>query len=311
MSDANPSEEPNPAAGHAGEVPPPVEAPAEAEANPKATSDLPLESEAASARLAHLDEGASSPEERGPFVAMREARIGYRGLPLVEGVNLTIEGGDFIAIVGPNGSGKTTILRTILGTLKPLAGEVAVNARIGYSPQRSQLDPIFPFTAEEVVAMGLLGIEETAEEIDLAANREQVAKAMDACGMLAMRDRLFRELSGGQKQRVLVARALVSEPEMLILDEPTNDLDLRGEYEVMELVKRLHADGRTVIMVSHILPVVARYAHTIALLTERRLLVDRAEAILTAENLERLYGIPVEVFTAESGRRFVSGGRDS
>lgn len=259
------------------------------------------------------DEGADAAakeaaETPGPFVTMSGARIGYPRLPLVEEVDLTINRGDFIAIVGPNGSGKTTILRTILGTLRPLGGNVEVNATIGYSPQRSQLDPIFPFTSEEVVAMGLLGIEETAEEIDVAANRERVARALDACGMLTMRDRLFRELSGGQKQRVLVARALVSEPEMLILDEPTNDLDLRGEYEVMELVKRLHADGRTVIMVSHILPVVARYAHTIALLAEKRLLVDRAEAILTAENLERLYRIPVEVFTAENGRRFVSGG---
>ncbi|MEE9391301.1 MAG: metal ABC transporter ATP-binding protein [Planctomycetota bacterium] len=248
----------------------------------------------------------ASKVESEVLISLKNAEIGYKNLSLVKNVNLEIRRGDFIAIVGPNGSGKTTILRNILGVLKPLSGKCEVKGTLGYSPQRSQLDPIFPFTAEEVVAMGLLGLEETAEEIDLAENSKRVAGALDSCGMLGFRDRLFRELSGGQKQRVLVARALVSEPEVLILDEPTNDLDLRGEHEVMELVRTLHEEGRTVVMVSHILHVVSRYAHRIALINGSELIVDDASGILTSERLGELYGIPISVFVAEDGRRLIS-----
>lgn len=241
------------------------------------------------------------------LIRFADAAVGYKNLKLVDDVNLEIRRGDFLAIVGPNGSGKTTILRNILGVLKPLSGICEVKGQLGYSPQRSQLDSIYPFTAEEVVAMGLLGIEETAEEIDVSRNAELVAGALDACGMLGFRDRLFRELSGGQKQRVLVARALVSEPEILILDEPTNDLDVRGEHEVMELVRKLHREGRTVIMVSHILHVVSRYADRIALISGDKLIVDETDKILTEERLGELYGIPVAVYVAEDGRRVITG----
>ncbi len=228
-----------------------------------------------------------------PQIVLRDATLGYPGRTVLRDVGLRIDKGDFLAIVGPNGSGKTTLLRTVLGILRPLSGTCLCTARLGYAPQRSQLDPVFPLSALEVVSMGLLGTrpEPSKEEV-----RQRAEKALEACGMLAMKDHLLREMSGGQKQRVLVARALVSDPEVLILDEPTNDLDLQGEHEVMEVLLRLHDEaGKTIVMVSHILQVVARYAERLAVIFQGTLKSGTLRAMLTREQMLELYGIPVEV----------------
>ncbi|MCB9832476.1 MAG: ATP-binding cassette domain-containing protein [Planctomycetes bacterium] len=230
------------------------------------------------------------------------ARIGHRGRPLIEELSLVLEPGDFLAIVGPNGSGKTTLLRTILGIIPPLAGSVHCSGPIGYAPQRQELDPIFPFTAREVVAMGLL---RPRADDDPEPNPRQladrIAEALAACGVAALADRPFRDLSGGQRQRVLLARAMVSDPDVLVLDEPTNDLDLAGEHEVMELVSSLNEAGRSVIIVSHMLHVVARHARRIALIHERRIEHGEVGLMLEPARLERLYGIPVAVHELDRG----------
>src|SRR5207248_868848 len=160
-------------------------------------------------------------------------RLGYGAHVVLPSVDLEVEPGDFLAIVGPNGSGKTTILRAILGVLKPLAGEMRAPEGCGYSPQRRALDTIFPFTVEEVVAMGLQGERPPLSRL-LPSHRERIEKALAACGVEKLAQRPFRDLSGGQQQRSLVARALVSDPKVLVLDEPTNDLDLSGENDIME-----------------------------------------------------------------------------
>ncbi|MCO5166215.1 MAG: metal ABC transporter ATP-binding protein [Planctomycetes bacterium] len=242
-----------------------------------------------------------------PLVALAGARLGYRDRVILEDVDLEVRRGDFLAIVGPNGAGKTTALRTILGIIPPLAGRCEARGRLGYSPQRGALDPIFPFTAAEVVAMGLLAEQRARGR---AHADEAVRRALAACGMEARRDAAFRDLSGGQKQRVLVARALVSAPDVLVLDEPTNDLDLRGEHEVMELVRALHDQGRTVVMVSHMLHVVARYARRIAFVRGGRVVAGDLERMLTAEQLAPLYdGLPVVVGRL-AGHAVVAPGRE-
>ncbi|MBX3472591.1 MAG: metal ABC transporter ATP-binding protein, partial [Planctomycetes bacterium] len=242
-----------------------------------------------------------------PLVALAGARLGYRDRVILEDVDLEVHRGDFLAIVGPNGAGKTTALRTILGIIPPLAGRCEARGRLGYSPQRGALDPIFPFTAAEVVAMGLLAEQRARGR---AHADEAVRRALAACGMEARRDAAFRDLSGGQKQRVLVARALVSAPDVLVLDEPTNDLDLRGEHEVMELVRALHDQGRTVVMVSHMLHVVARYARRIAFVRGGRVVAGDLERMLTAEQLAPLYdGLPVVVGRL-AGHAVVAPGRE-
>ncbi|MEM1188361.1 MAG: metal ABC transporter ATP-binding protein [Pseudomonadota bacterium] len=247
------------------------------------------------------------------LIDLEGARLGYGEKTIVDDVDLQVYRGDFLAVVGPNGAGKTTLLRTILGILRPLEGRCERRARLGYSPQRSVLDPVYPFTALEVVAMGLMGssfappreplrdIRRALDDIrgngaDDGKERAREEEALRACGMLEHRDRPFRDLSGGQKQRVLVARALVAEPDVLVLDEPTNDLDLRGEHEVMEVVRSLHEAGRTVIMVSHMLHVVARYADRLAFVHRGRLEAGPARDMLTPERLAPLYdGMPVAV----------------
>ena len=246
------------------------------------------------------------------LVELRGVSLGYGQRPVLAGVDLTVGAGDFLAIVGPNGSGKTTLLRAILGVLAPLAGTAINRGRIGYAPQRSAPDPVFPLTAAEVVAMGMLGPDQQpwaerrwrgplrdlarAFGVEIQGPVQRAAReALQACGMADHADARFRDLSGGQKQRVLVARALVSQPDVLVLDEPTNDLDLRGEHEVMHLVRELHRAGKTVIMVSHLLHVVARYAKTLAFIHDGGLREGPATEMLTAERLQALYGIPVEL----------------
>jgi ABC-type Mn2+/Zn2+ transport system ATPase subunit len=255
-----------------------------------------------------------SPEAgKEPLVSLASAQLGYGQSVILSGVDLRVDPGDFLAIIGPNGSGKTTLLRAILGVLPPQAGSVERQGRIGYAPQRSSPDPVFPLRAREVVAMGLLGAEQqpwaerhvwgplrdAARSLRLPvpddAVRERSLEALEACGIGDKAEVRFRDLSGGQKQRVLVARALVSEPDVLVLDEPTNDLDLRGEHEVMQLVRTLWQGGKTVIMVSHLLHVVARYAQRLAFIHDGGLREGSAEEMLTQERLQGLYGIPVEV----------------
>ena len=228
--------------------------------------------------------------EPGPLVELRGVRLDYGGAAVLSDVDLAVSRGDFLAIVGPNGSGKTTLLKCVLGVLAPRAGTCVVAARIGYAPQRGTLDPIWPFTVAEVVAMGLLAAGGARPD------DRRVALALDACGLTAHAGRPFRDLSGGQRQRALVARALVAEPELLVLDEPTNDLDLEGEHEVMELVRGLHAQGRTVLMVTHMLHLVGRYAERVAFIgAGGRLCVGDLEEQLQAEHLEELYGMRVVV----------------
>lgn len=246
--------------------------------------------------------------DRPVQIRIAGGRLGYDGPAVLEAVELEVRQGEFLAVVGPNGTGKTTLLRAILGVLPLQAGSRTVDGRLGYSPQRSALDPIYPFTAAEVVAMGLLGEADRAVSPEEGAQR--VAAALDACGVQNLADTPLRDLSGGQKQRVLVARALVPGPDVLVLDEPTNDLDLRGEHEVMELLSKLNAEGRTVIMVTHLLHLVATYAERLAFIHDGGLRTGSAADMLTAESLETLFGTRVVVGEVD-GRRVIAPYREA
>lgn len=230
-----------------------------------------------------------------PLVQFREVRLGYGRQVVLDNVNMDILQGDFFGLVGPNGSGKTTLLRCLLGILKPLSGQVtrAVGLQIGYVPQREMLDPLFPLTALDIVLMGRyprMGVFRSPSKGD----REFAMLCLQQVGLADSAHKLYRELSGGQRQRVLIARALAVEPNLLVLDEPTNGLDLPTEASILGLIERFHAQsGLTIVLVSHVLNVVARYATRMGVLLDGRLLVGEAEQLMQERVLEEVYGVPV------------------
>lgn len=236
-----------------------------------------------------------------PLIEFRNVTLGYGRKPVIRDVSFRVEPGEYLGLVGPNGAGKTTIVRAILGTLTPMAGTVFVGgggrekARIGYVPQRDTIDHVLPYSAREVVLMGRY------RQIGLlrrpgTEDREIVTRAMRYAGAESFSARSFRDLSGGQKQRVLIARALAMQPEILILDEPTNGMDFSSRFSILQLIGGLHEEQHlTVIMVSHLLDDLANHVRRLAIVQEGIFLVGEVNEILTGANLSGLYRLPVEV----------------
>ena len=243
-----------------------------------------------------------------PLISLEDAGVGYAGRAILEGVNLSVAQGDFLAVVGPNGGGKTTVLLALLGAL-PLLGGALVRprpVRVGYVPQREHVDTIWPLTAAEVALMRRIpGIGPWRRPG--AADREAVLSAMTRVGVEHLVDRQYGELSGGQRQRTLIARALAANPELLALDEPTNGMDPAAELGTMDLLRELHGGGKlAIVMVSHRLENVANYARSLAFVDKDQKLfrVGALDEMLRPEALGALYGRAVEV-REENGRRFV------
>jgi ABC-type Mn2+/Zn2+ transport system ATPase subunit len=243
----------------------------------------------------------------GALVAIDGADIGYGGEPLLRGVSLTVPAGDFLAIVGPNGGGKTTLLRTLLGVLPVRSGRRVQRAplRIGYVPQRDHVDAFWPLTVAEVTVMGRYRLVAPGRRPG-DRDREAVAAALARVGIADLSGRPFRTLSGGQRQRTLIARALAAEPELLALDEPTSGMDPPAELDAMDVLRTLHRGGLAVVMVSHRLEAVANYASRLAFVDKDKRLfrVGPLETMVTPEALGELYGRRVSV-REEGGRRFV------
>lgn len=244
----------------------------------------------------------------GVLVSLEGATVGYGRTPLLSGVDLVVREGDFLAVVGPNGGGKTTIVRTALGALPLLAGRRGGRRplRIGYVPQREHIDVIWPFRAGEVVLMGRVPLLGPLRRPG-AADREAVRRAMARVHMEPLHDHAYGDLSGGQRQRTLIARALAADPELLVLDEPTNGMDPAAELATMDLLRELHAEGGlSVVMVSHRLENVANYARTLAFVdkAQRLFRVGTLDDMLRPEALTALYGRGVAVRELE-GRRLV------
>ena len=241
-------------------------------------------------------------------VSIRDLTFSYNGQAALDGVSLTVAPGERLAVLGPNGGGKTTLLKCILGILRPSAGAITVfgdppgrhSARIGYVPQR--LDGVderkdLPIRVLDVVLMGLLapgchGFRHGAE-----ATRKARA-TLDQVEMLALAERRFCDLSGGQKQRVLIARALVSDPGLLILDEPTANIDPQGKFCLYEVLGRVGL-GVTTLVVSHDLSILAAGVTSVACVNGRLLYAPAPR--LTPEMVELLYGVhqpscPIDAF---------------
>lgn len=246
------------------------------------------------------------------LIAFDHATLGYGRRVILSDLTFAIPEGDFLGIVGPNGAGKTTILRAILKTLEPLEGRVthAPNLRYGYVPQRDQVDYSFPLKVVDVVLMGRynrIGLGKRPSAVD----RQRAAAALEHVGILDLADQPLTTLSGGQKQRTLIARALVGEPNVLILDEPTSGMDLVSTTQILGLVRELHErDGLTVLMVSHALNEVANYVERIALVMNGGFRIGGVDEIMSSSVLSDMYGIPVDV-NSVSGHRVVVARRDA
>ncbi|MGH7461349.1 MAG: metal ABC transporter ATP-binding protein [Longimicrobiales bacterium] len=244
--------------------------------------------------------------ERTAVITFSDVALGYGSHAVLSGLSFTVGEGDLLGLVGPNGAGKTTILRAILGTIEARRGRIkrADGLRFGYVPQRSTLDYGWPLDTVTVVAMGAydrIGLLRRPGETDRMAAHQ----ALEQVGIGQLADRRFSSLSGGQKQRALIARALVGRPTVLVLDEPTDGMDLVGTTSILGLVRALHETERlTVIVVSHQLNEVANYVQRLALVMEGKFLIGETEQILTESNLSDLYGIPVEVDEV-GGKRLV------
>ncbi len=187
--------------------------------------------------------------------------IGYKQKIVLSDISFSVAQGEYVGLIGSNGSGKTTLLKTILGLLKPISGTIKLFDvpqseftdwnMIGYVSQRAtDIDGLFPATVEEIVLMGLYPIKKRFEKIT-DQDRKLVVQALESVELECKKDVSFKELSGGQKQRALIARALVSSPQLLILDEPTIGIDSKTQIEFYSLLKKLNAKGITIVIVSH------------------------------------------------------------
>lgn len=238
-------------------------------------------------------------------VALDSVSFAYDGVPILDHVDLSIEEGEFLGIVGPSGGGKSTLLKLVLGLLEPTHGKVSVlggppaRARtvIGYVPQFAGFRRDFPISVEEAVLMGRIGMAPSLGGYG-RRDRDVALRAMEQTEMAQFRRRALTELSGGELQRVLIARALACEPKLLLLDEPTASLDLRIEGDIFGLLKQLNTHA-TIVVVSHDVGFISNYVRRVACLN--RTLTCHTTSELTGAVIERLYGRPVRMIRHDSG----------
>ena len=256
-----------------------------------------------------------------PVIELTHLTVQFRELIAVEDVSLRVMPGDFLALIGPNGSGKTTLVKAILGLIDPFAGEVRLfgNApgqlsrkewgKVGYVPQTTHIDPHFPVRVEDVVLMGRFG------HIGLfrrpgRRDRDAAVQALERVGLAELSQRQFGRLSGGQRQRVLVARALATEPDLLILDEPTTGVDVGTSEGLFELLEGFHREGITVVVVSHDVGVVAQHVGQVACMNRRLVAHGRPDDVLRPDVLKCMYGGKAALFAHGEIPHMVTGRHD-
>jgi manganese/zinc/iron transport system ATP- binding protein len=230
-------------------------------------------------------------------IEVNDLTVAYREQPVLWDVDLTVPAGVLMAVVGPNGAGKTTLIKSILGLLKPAAGQVLVHGRpyreqrrlVAYVPQRGSVDWDFPTSVLDVVQMGRYGalgwIRRTGRR-----EREQALAALQQVDMVDFADRQISQLSGGQQQRVFLARALVQDARVYLMDEPFQGVDAKTERAIVTVLQSLRAQGSTVVVVHHALQTVREYFDWVTLLNVRKIAAGPVAEIFTEENLRVTYG---------------------
>jgi len=228
-----------------------------------------------------------------PVIVIKDVNFSYGGLHILENVNIKVKKGEFLSMVGPNGGGKTTLLKIILGLLKPESGEVHIlgtlpersRNRVGYMPQHTLFDPLFPVTVMDVVLMGRL--EGRRVGPFSKADKKAVMEVLEEVEMTGFCKRRFSEISGGQRQRVLLSRALVGRPEILLLDEPTASIDLEIEHKLYEILKELNK-RMTILIVTHDLGFVSHMVRRVICVNKRVAVHPTGE--INGKVIQEMYG---------------------
>ena len=222
-------------------------------------------------------------------IEIKNLTVAYGENIALEDLNLNIEVGSLMALVGPNGAGKSTLIKTILKFLKQITGEIKINAKtLAYVPQRNSVDWDFPTTLFDVVEMGCYGRVGLFKRVS-KEEKHKVLKAIEQVGMLEFKDRQISELSGGQQQRAFIARALVQEADIYLMDEPFQGVDSTTEKSIVEILKQLKAEGKTIIVVHHDLQTVATYFESVALINKAVIVSGKVSEVFTQENIDVTY----------------------
>ena len=222
-------------------------------------------------------------------IEIKNLTVAYGENIALEDLNLDIEIGSLMALVGPNGAGKSTLIKTILKFLKQITGEIKINAKtLAYVPQRNSVDWDFPTTLFDVVEMGCYGRVGLFKRVN-KEEKHKVLKAIEQVGMLEFKDRQISELSGGQQQRAFIARALVQEADIYLMDEPFQGVDSTTEKSIVEILKQLKAEGKTIIVVHHDLQTVPTYFESVALINKAVIVSGKVSEVFTQENIDVTY----------------------
>ncbi|MHB9313966.1 metal ABC transporter ATP-binding protein [Fusobacterium polymorphum] len=222
-------------------------------------------------------------------IEIRKLTVAYGENIALENLNLDVEAGSLMALVGPNGAGKSTLIKTILKFLKQITGEIKINGKtLAYVPQRNSVDWDFPTTLFDVVEMGCYGRVGLFKRVS-KEEKQKVLKAIEQVGMLDFKDRQISELSGGQQQRAFIARALVQEADIYLMDEPFQGVDSTTEKSIVDILKKLKSEGKTLIVVHHDLQTVPTYFETVTFINKSVIASGKIKEVFTQENIDMAY----------------------
>ena len=222
-------------------------------------------------------------------IEIKNLTVAYGENIALENFNLDVEVGSLVALVGPNGAGKSTLIKTILKFLKQITGKIKINGKnLAYVPQRNSVDWDFPTTLFDVVEMGCYGRVGLFKRVN-KKEKQKVFKAIEQVGMLDFKDRQISELSGGQQQRAFIARALVQEADIYLMDEPFQGVDSTTEKSIVDILKTLKSEGKTLLVVHHDLQTVPTYFESVTFINKTVIASGKVKEVFTQENIDKTY----------------------
>ena len=222
-------------------------------------------------------------------IEIKNLTVAYGENIALEDFNLDVEIGSLMALVGPNGAGKSTLIKTILKFLKQITGEIKISKKsLAYVPQRNSVDWDFPTTLFDVVEMGCYGRVGLFKRVN-KEEKVKVLKAIEQVGMLDFKDRQISELSGGQQQRTFIARALVQEADIYLMDEPFQGVDSTTEKSIVDILKKLKSEGKTLLVVHHDLQTVPTYFESVTFINKTVIATGKVKEVFTQENIDKTY----------------------